>query len=175
MGRVRHRGSGPLPLREGGAHPAEPSVSDPGADRAVPAAGRMSRVDASGDAASGSAVDRPRNDREWRLAGGSAAVIVVGDVKMGAGAKIEVVNSALLIWEEAQRVGFGIDTLINDIYALNNRSMLVFNSLKWDYSVADHAAKSSVLIDRCLVLTKGTVHWRDRPIMWQAGQLELDL
>src|SRR5581483_11769490 len=105
----------------------------------------------------------------------SAAVIVVGDVKTGTGTKMEVLNSALLIWEEAQRVGFGIDTLINDTYSLNNRSMLVFNSLKWDYGVDEHAAKSSVLIDRCLVLTKGTVHWRDRPIMWQAGQPELDL
>lgn len=105
----------------------------------------------------------------------SAAVIVVGDVKTGTGTKMEVLNSGLLIWEEAQRVGFGIDTLINDTYALNNRSMLVFNSLKWDYGMDEHAAKSSVLIDRCLVLTKGTVHWRDRPIMWQAGQPELDL
>ena len=105
----------------------------------------------------------------------SAVVIVVGDVKTGTGTKTEIVNSALLIWEEAQRVGFGIDTLINDTYALNNRSMLVYNSLKWKYGIDDHATKSSVLIDRCLVLTKGTVHWRNRPIAWQAGQLELGL
>ena len=105
----------------------------------------------------------------------SAAVIVVGDVKTGTGTKTEILNSALLIWEEAKRVGFGIDTLINDTYALNNRSMLVYNSLKWSYGTDQHAAKSSVLIDRCLVLTKGTVHWRNRPTMWQAGQLELGL
>jgi len=105
----------------------------------------------------------------------SAAVIVVGDVKIGTKARTEVVNSALLIWEEARQVGFGIDRLINDTYALNNRSMLVYNSLKWDYGVEDHATKSSVLIDRCLVLTKGTIQWRNRPIMWKANQLELGL
>ncbi len=105
----------------------------------------------------------------------SAAVIVVGDIKIGTKARTEVVNSALLIWEEARQVGFGIDRLINDTYALNNRSMLVYNSLKWDYGVEDHAMKSSVLIDRCLVLTKGTIQWRNRPIMWKANQLELGL
>ena len=102
----------------------------------------------------------------------SAAVIVVGDVKAGTGANIAALNSALLIWEEAQAVGFGLDTLINDTYALNNRSMLVFNSLKWDYGAHEHATRSSVLIDRCLVLTKGTIQWRNRPIQWQKGQLE---
>ncbi len=104
----------------------------------------------------------------------SAAVIVVGDVKLGNGTKTEILNSALLIWEEAQKVGFGIDKMINDTYALNNRSMLVYNSLKWSYGADEHATKSSVLIDRCLVLTKGTIHWRNCPTTWHTGQLQLE-
>jgi hypothetical protein len=105
----------------------------------------------------------------------SAAVIVVGDVKMGSKANTEILNSALLLWEEAKHVGFNIDTLINDVYDLHNRSMLVFNSLKWNYNADEHEAKSSVLIDRCLVLTKGKINWRKRPIYWVNGQLELGM
>jgi hypothetical protein len=105
----------------------------------------------------------------------SAAVIVVGDVKMGQKAKAEILNSALLIAEEARHVGFGVDALINDVYDLHNRSMLVFNSLKWSYEADEHETKSSVLIDRCLVLSKGKVNWRNRPIFWENGQLELGL
>lgn len=95
----------------------------------------------------------------------SAVVIVVGDVKMGTGLKTEILNSALLIWEEAQHVGFGIDRVINDTYDLHSRSMLVYNSLKWSYGADEHITKSSVLIDRCLVLTKGKIHWRNRSII----------
>lgn len=105
----------------------------------------------------------------------SAAVIVVGDVKMGAAQKMEILNSALLIWEEARHVGFGVDRLINDTYALHNRSMLVYNSLKWSYGADEHITKSSVLIDRCLILTKGRIQWRNRPIAWKNGQLELGI
>ena len=77
------------------------------------------------------------------LSDDAAAVIVVGDVKG--------LNSALLIAEEATAVGFEVDCVIDDVYQLNARSMLVLNSRKWDYDAAAHSERSSVLIDRCLV------------------------
>jgi tRNA G10 N-methylase Trm11 len=88
----------------------------------------------------------------------AAAVIVVGDVKG--------LNSALLIAEEAVAVGFEIDRVVDDVYALNARSMLVLNSRKWDYDADEHAQRSSVLIDRCLVLRKGEIRWRRPAIDW---------
>jgi tRNA G10 N-methylase Trm11 len=91
-----------------------------------------------------------------------AAVIVVGDVRRGDA----VLNSALLLAEEAVEVGFEIECVIDDVYKLNARSMLVLNSLKWGYSEADHGARSSVLIDRCLVLRKGRIGWRWPEIDW---------
>jgi len=91
------------------------------------------------------------------------AVIVVGDVKSAGG---RIVNSALLIAEEALAVGFDASCVIDDVYKLNARSMLVLNSLKWGYDEAAHEAKSSVLIDRCLVLKKGSIRWRWPDIDW---------
>jgi hypothetical protein len=91
-----------------------------------------------------------------------AAVIVVGDVRRGDA----VLNSALLLAEEAVDVGFEIECVIDDVYKLNARSMLVLNSLKWGYSEDGHAERSSVPIDRCLVLRKGTISWRWPEIEW---------
>jgi hypothetical protein len=92
------------------------------------------------------------------LTGDAAAVIVVGDVKG--------LNSALLIAEEAVGAGFEVDCVIDDVYKLNARSMLVLNSRKWGYDDTGHEAKSSVLIDRCLVLRKGEIRWRSPQIDW---------
>jgi hypothetical protein len=105
----------------------------------------------------------------------SAAVIVVGDVKTsGKNGKPPVINSALLIAEEAVKAGFDVECIIDDVYKLNARSMLVLNSLKWGYTGQDHEDKSSVLIDRCLVLRKGTVAWRWPEIDWSGvGQFHL--
>jgi DNA methylase len=88
----------------------------------------------------------------------SAAVLVVGDVKG--------LNSALLIAEEAVQVGFDVECVIDDVYELGARSMLVLNSRKWGYERDAHAEKSSVLIDRCLVLRKGELRWRTPDIAW---------
>ena len=44
--------------------------------------------------------------------------------------------------------------------------MLVLNRRKWGYEREAHAAKSSVLIDRCLVLRKGEINWRRPEIEW---------
>jgi hypothetical protein len=97
----------------------------------------------------------------------SAAVIVVGDVKTsGKNGRPPVINSALLLAEEAVKVGFDVECIIDDVYKLNARSMLVLNSLKWGYSEDDHSKKSSVLMDRCLVLRKGSVTWRWPDIDW---------
>jgi DNA methylase len=97
----------------------------------------------------------------------SAAVIVVGDVKTsGKNGRPPIINSALLLAEEAVKVGFDVECIVDDVYRLNARSMLVLNSLKWGYSEHDHARKSSVLIDRCLVLRKGDVSWRRPAIDW---------
>jgi DNA modification methylase len=86
----------------------------------------------------------------------SVFVIVVGDVKRTrTNGTVNVINSALLIAEEAQKVGFDIEGIINDTYKLHNRPMLVFNSLKWEYDADEHSQRSSVLIDRILVLRKG--------------------
>jgi hypothetical protein len=93
-----------------------------------------------------------------------AAVIVVGDVRRGDG----MLNSALLLAEEAVEVGFEIECVIDDVYNLNGRSMLVLNSLKWGYSEDAHAERSSVPIDRCLVLRKGAIRWRWPEIDWAA-------
>lgn len=97
----------------------------------------------------------------------SAAVIVVGDVKTsGKNGRPPVINSALLIAEEAVKSGFEVECVIDDVYKLNARSMLVLNRLKWGYSEGEHEDKSSVLIDRCLVLKKGEVKWRWPEIDW---------
>ncbi len=86
----------------------------------------------------------------------SVFVIVVGDVKRTrSNGTANVINSALLIAEEAEKVGFDIEGIINDTYKLHNRPMLVFNSLKWEYDADEHSQRSSVLIDRILVLRKG--------------------
>ena len=57
-------------------------------------------------------------------------MIVVGDVKG--------LNSALLIAEEAAGAGFEVDCVIDDVYKLNARSMLVLNSRKWGYDESGH-------------------------------------
>ncbi|MGA2174619.1 MAG: DNA methyltransferase [Verrucomicrobiota bacterium] len=97
----------------------------------------------------------------------SAFVIVVGDVKKTrANGAVKVINSALLIAEEAQKEGFDIEGIINDTYKLHNRPMLVFNSLKWEYDAAEHGERSSVLIDRILVLRKGAVTTNSFRVDW---------
>ena len=103
----------------------------------------------------------------WRvMKPNSAAVIVVGDVEQKTTKTVTVINSARLIADEAAPLGFEVDRIIDDVYALNARSMLVQNAIKWQYSPDDHAAKSSVLTDRCLVLRKGDIAWRCPPIDW---------
>jgi hypothetical protein len=104
-----------------------------------------------------------------------AAVIVVGDVKTsGKNGRPPVINSALLLAEEAVKVGFEVECIIDDVYKLKARSMLVLNSLKWGYSEREHSERSSVLIDRCLVLRKGNIVWRWPEIDWtKTGQIPL--
>lgn len=97
----------------------------------------------------------------------SAAVIVVGDVKrVRPKGQIEFINSALLIAEEAEKVGFEVECIVNDPYKFKNRAMLVYNSLKWEYDPNKHEAKSSVPVDRCLVLRKGGVTTRPIRTPW---------
>jgi len=99
----------------------------------------------------------------------SAAVIVIGDVNRKAKQGLSVsINSALLVAEEARPLGFAVDTILNDMYGFQARSMLVQNMLKWGYSQDDHGERSSVRIDRCLVLCKGTIAWRHPSIAWQS-------
>jgi len=109
----------------------------------------------------------------------SAAVIVVGDVKkVRPSGEVQFINSALLIAEEAARAGFEIECIINDTYKMRNRPFLVFNALKWEYDPSEHAAKSSVPIDRCLVLRKGIVRARDVDAPWlrtPTGQYAFDI
>jgi len=101
----------------------------------------------------------------WRvMTVNSAAVIVVGDVKQ----KGCILNSAELIAEEAVPHGFQVDRIIDDVYSLTGRSMLVHNMLKWGYQADEHAGRSSVLTDRCLVLVKGNIEWRAPRIDWAA-------
>lgn len=45
--------------------------------------------------------------------------------------------------------------------------MLVFNSLKWEYNANEHSERSSVLIDRILVLRKGAVSANSFRVDWQ--------
>lgn len=113
----------------------------------------------------------------------SAAVIVVGDVRQGTNERASILNSALLIAAEALPIGFDVECVIDDVYQLKARSMLVLNRIKWGYEEAAHADRSSVLIDRCLVLKKGRVEWRWPTISWarmrslqayRAGQVEAD-
>lgn len=104
----------------------------------------------------------------------SAFVIVVGDVKKTrANGVTSIINSALLIGEEAEKAGFEVESILNDTYKLHNRPMLVFNSLKWEYDAAEHKERSSVLIDRILILRKGRrfkthdfmVDWQNRSVV----------
>jgi DNA modification methylase len=98
----------------------------------------------------------------------AAFVIVVGDVKKTrTNGTINLINSALLIAEEAREEGFEIECIINDTYKLHNRPMLVFNSLKWEYDADEHSERSSVLIDRILVLRKGSVSPNSFRVSWQ--------
>ena len=46
--------------------------------------------------------------------------------------------------------------------------MLVFNSLKWEYNVTEHSERSSVLIDRILVLRKGAVATNSFRVDWHS-------
>lgn len=104
----------------------------------------------------------------------SAFVIVVGDVKKTrANGVTSVINSALLIGEEAREAGFEVESILNDTYKLNNRPLLVFNALKWEYDASEHKERSSVLIDRILILRKGRrlrtndfrVDWQNRSVV----------
>ena len=98
----------------------------------------------------------------------AAFVIVVGDVKKTrTNGTVNLINSALLIAEEAQEEGFEVECIINDTYKLHNRPMLVFNSLKWEYDAHEHSERSSVLIDRILVLRKGVVSANAFRVDWQ--------
>jgi hypothetical protein len=99
----------------------------------------------------------------------SAFVIVVGDVKKTrANGATSIINSALLIAEEARETGFEVEAILNDTYKLHNRPMLVFNSLKWEYDAAEHKDRSSVLIDRILILRKGRrMPTNDFRVDWQ--------
>lgn len=98
----------------------------------------------------------------------AAFVIVVGDVKkVRANGTVNLINSALLISEEAREEGFDVECIINDTYKLHNRPMLVFNSLKWEYEPKEHSERSSVLIDRILVLRKGSVRANSFRVDWQ--------
>jgi hypothetical protein len=63
-------------------------------------------------------------------------------------------------------VGFDIEGIINDTYKLHNRPMLVFNSLKWEYDADEHSQRSSVLIDRILVLRKGAAATNSFRVDW---------
>ena len=109
----------------------------------------------------------------------SAAVIVVGDVKkVRPNGEVQFINSALLIAEEAAHLGFEIECIINDTYKMRNRPFLVFNALKWEYDPSEHAAKSSVPIDRCLVLRKGVITTREVHPPWfrtRKGQMTLPI
>jgi DNA modification methylase len=97
----------------------------------------------------------------------AACVIVVGDVKKAlTNRTVKLINSALLIAEEAREVGFEVDGIINDTYKLHNRPMLVFNSLKWEYDAHEHSERSSVLIDRILLLRKGRVGANSFRVDW---------
>lgn len=97
----------------------------------------------------------------------AAFVIVVGDVKKArANGTVKLINSALLIAEEAREVGFEVEGIINDTYDLHNRPMLVFNSLKWEYDADEHSERSSVLIDRILLLRKGRVAANSFRVDW---------
>lgn len=98
----------------------------------------------------------------------AAFVIVVGDVKKTrTNGTVNLINSALLIAEEAREEGFEVECIINDTYKLHNRPMLVFNSLKWEYDAQEHSERSSVLIDRILVLRKGVVTSNSFRVDWQ--------
>jgi hypothetical protein len=103
----------------------------------------------------------------------SAFVIVVGDVKKTrSNGTTSIINSALLIGEEAEKAGFEIEAILNDTYKLHNRPMLVFNSLKWEYDATEHIERSSVLIDRILILRKGhRLKTHDFKIDWQNRSL----
>lgn len=109
----------------------------------------------------------------------SAAVIVVGDVKkVRPNGEVQFINSALLIAEEAAQVGLEPECIINDTYKMRNRPFLVFNALKWEYDPSEHAARSSVPIDRCLVLRKGMIRTRDVVAPWlrtKVGQFRLPM
>jgi hypothetical protein len=99
----------------------------------------------------------------------AAFVIVVGDVKKArTNGTVNVINSALLIAEEARAEGFEVESIINDTYKLHNRPMLVFNSLKWEYDAREHGERSSVLIDRILVLRKGSIATNAFRVDWHS-------
>jgi hypothetical protein len=99
----------------------------------------------------------------------AAFVIVVGDVrKARANGTVKLINSALVIAEEAREVGFEVEGIINDTYKLHNRPMLVFNSIKWEYNAEEHSERSSVLIDRILLLRKGRVATNSFRVDWHS-------
>lgn len=85
----------------------------------------------------------------------SRAVIVIGDVKKHRSKGTNIVRTGRLIAEEAAEVGFELNHVIDDAYDINKRSYVRFNDLKYNRDTGNEEVTEE-LIDRCLVLNKGT-------------------
>ncbi|MHA1731690.1 MAG: DNA methyltransferase [Promethearchaeota archaeon] len=82
----------------------------------------------------------------------SWCVFVVGDVKK----KERVLNSAGILAGISAEVGFTPWAIINDDYTTKNRTLLVYNDLKYDsFDRLKDPGKLVMPMDRCLVLAKG--------------------
>ncbi len=90
----------------------------------------------------------------------SRAVLVVGDAKKHRSSGTTVVRTGQLIAEAAMAVGFDIEQVIDDTYNVNKRSYVQFNDLRYGRATDDENSSDS-LIERCIVLNKGSPSPRD--------------
>ncbi len=84
----------------------------------------------------------------------SVAVLIVGDVRKHLSNRKQILNTAAIIAEEAQKyTDFDVHGIIDDAYDVDNRSYVIFNRLKYDHNDEDEGRDT---IDRCLILKKGS-------------------
>lgn len=89
------------------------------------------------------------------LSNDSRAVIVIGGVRKHRASGTKKVRVPKLIAKQAAKVGFDIEKVIDDAYGLEKRSYTKFNEIRYETEDEEEDDQEE-LIDRCLVLTKGT-------------------
>jgi DNA modification methylase len=100
------------------------------------------------------------------LAQDSVAVLIVGDVTKHYKNRKQILNTAAIISDEAERnTDFNVHGIIDDAYGVEERSYVLFNRIKYDHDESDPQTET---IDRCLILKKGSPDMVKEPLIdWE--------